>query len=154
MSRTRPWSRRAGRWSWTRTSGGDSRCWGLVHAERGQFAEAIAAHLKAGQADPEMRGFLAQTYARAGNTEQARSLVAEIEKQPTPMAGFCLAQAYASLQDREQALRWLERGLQDRFSLMPWMRRKDAGLQRPFAPLRSDPRYRELIRRMNLSEEP
>ena len=126
---------------------------GLVHGEQGRHAEAIAALLKASQGDPEMRGWLAQSYARAGNRDQALRVIAAIEQQPSPMLDFGLAAAYASLGDRTAALDRLERAYAARFSLMPWLRRRDTGLQRPFAPFRSDARYQDLIRRMHLTDE-
>jgi serine/threonine protein kinase len=129
------------------------KSFGLVHSERGLHAEAIAAHLKAAQGDPDLRWGLAVSYARAGRREQALRTVAEIEKQPSAMADWGLAQAHAVLGNREEVLRWLERGFQDRFSWMPWLRMKDAGLERPFRPYRADPRYQDLIRRMKLAEQ-
>lgn len=125
---------------------------GLVHAERGRYAEAIAAHQQAAQSDPEFSWGLAQTYARAGRKDAALRMVAEIKKHPSPMSDWGLAQVYASLGDREEALHWLEQGFQDRFSWMPWLIRKDAGLQRPFKDFNRDPRYQDLLRRMKLAE--
>ena len=92
------------------------------------------------------------SYARAGRKDLALRIVAEIKKQPSPWADWGLAEVYAVLGDREEALRWLEQAFQDRFSLMPWLRLTDAGLQRPFKPFRHDPRYQELLRRMKLSQ--
>ncbi|MGH9600773.1 MAG: tetratricopeptide repeat protein, partial [Terriglobales bacterium] len=102
--------------------------------------------------EPDLRWALAVCYARAGRKDQALRIAAEIKKQPSPWADWGLAEVYAVLGDREEALRWLEQGFQDRFSLMPWLRLKDAGLQRPFKPFRNDPRYQDLLRRMNLTD--
>lgn len=124
----------------------------LAHAERGRYTEAIAAGQKAAHADPDLRFGLAVAYARAGRKDLALRIAAEIKKQPSPWGDWGLAEVYAALGDREEALRWLDQAFQDRFSLMPWLRLRDAGLERPFKPFRHDPRYQDLLRRMNLAE--
>lgn len=122
----------------------------LAHGEGGMYTEAIAAGQKLAQVEPDLRWGLAMSYARAGRKDQALRVVDEIKKQPSPWGDWGLAEVYAVLGDRQEALRWLEQGFQDRFSLMPWLRLKDAGLERPFEPFRDDPRYQDLLRRMNL----
>jgi TolB-like protein/Tfp pilus assembly protein PilF len=124
----------------------------LVHGERGMYTEAIAAAQRLAQVEPDLRWGLAMSYARAGRKDQALRIVDEIKKEPSPWADWGLAQIYAVLGDREETLRWLEQGFQDRFSLMPWLRLRDAGLERPFKPFRDDLRYQDLLRRMNLME--
>jgi hypothetical protein len=50
---------------------------------------------------------------------------------------------YAALGDKDQAMVWLEKGCEERFN--------PGVLVRPgFDPLRSDPGFRELIRRIGL----
>jgi hypothetical protein len=57
-----------------------------------------------------------------------------------------IAYLYLSAGDREQALAWLERAYEARDPVMPY-------LGWPiYAPLRSDPRFKELVRKMNLPE--
>jgi non-specific serine/threonine protein kinase len=125
----------------------------MVQGEGGMYTEAIAAAQKLAQVEPDLRWALAMSYARARRPEMALRVVAEIKKQPSPWADWGLAEVYAMLGDREESLRWLEQAFQDRFSLMPWLRLTDAGLVRPFKPFRSDPRYQDLLRRMNLLQE-
>lgn len=123
-----------------------------IHGETGRYAEAIAASEKAAQGDPELRWLLAVSYARAGRKSAALSLAAEIKKQPSPMSEFGLATFYATVGSREEALAWLERSFQDRFSLLPWLRRRGTGVQRPFDPYWSDQRYQSLLRQMKLPQ--
>jgi hypothetical protein len=51
---------------------------------------------------------------------------------------------YAALNDKTQAMSWLEKGYEERFN--------PGVLLRPgFDPLRSDPRFQELVRRIGLN---
>jgi hypothetical protein len=60
---------------------------------------------------------------------------------PCDIAGF-----YLSAGDREQALAWLERAYEAHDPNMPY-------LGWPwYDPLRSDPRFKDLVRKMNLPE--
>jgi hypothetical protein len=57
-----------------------------------------------------------------------------------------IAALYLSAGDREQALVWVERGYEVHDPSMPY-------LGWPFyEPLRSDPRFKDLVRKMNLPE--
>ena len=120
---------------------------GYVYADRGMYEDAIAAHEKAAAADKSWKWPLAVTYARAGRTGEARMLAAELKKEPTPMNAWGLAQIYAALGEKDEAFRWLEAAYKSRFSWMPWIQKDPF-----FAPLRDDPRFQELVRRMNLPE--
>jgi hypothetical protein len=54
-----------------------------------------------------------------------------------------IAMIYASLGDSDQAMTWLEKGFEERFN--------SGVLLRPgFDPLRSDPRFQNLVRRVRL----
>jgi serine/threonine-protein kinase len=124
----------------------------LIYSEQGLSTEAIAAGQKATEANPDFRWGLGIAYARAGRRDAAYRIIEEMKRNPSAMSDWGLAQVYAVLGENEQALRWLERGFDDRFSWMPWLRQRDAGLQRPFKAFHSDARYLNLIRRMNLPE--
>ena len=50
-----------------------------------------------------------------------------------------------ALDDRDQAFAWLEKGYQSRAGNLPWMK-----VEPKFDPLRSDPRFNDLLRRMGL----
>jgi len=61
------------------------------------------------------------------------------EADPAGIAGI-----YALLGEKDQAFEWLERGYQARH-LGAWLI-----VHTPFDPLRDDPRFHDLLRRMNL----
>jgi hypothetical protein len=55
-----------------------------------------------------------------------------------------IALIYAGLNDKDQAMAWLEKAYAERFN--------PAVLMRPcFDPLRSDPRFQDLLRRIGLT---
>jgi len=125
---------------------GQSLCiLGSVYAEKGMYNEAIAVQQKAGAAGPEWRACLGRTYALAGRKEEARKIAAERAKNPLPIDAWGLAEIYAALGDKDEAFRWLEEGYKIRVSYLPWIRQNPA-----YEPLRSDPRFQDLVRRMNL----
>ncbi len=124
--------------------------WGLhvlggVYAEKAMYEEAIAAHQKAAASSPALRWALGYTYAVAGRRDEARKVAAELKKQVTPMNAWGLAEIYTALGEKDEAFRWLEVAYERRFSWMPWL-----GKERAFEPLRSEPRFQDLLRRMKL----
>jgi serine/threonine protein kinase/Tfp pilus assembly protein PilF len=124
---------------------------GAVYAEKGMYAEAIAAHQKAGAVDPDWRWGLARTYVQAGRTDEARKMLAKfLREKPKPTgawASWFLAEIYAALGDKDEAFRWLEAGYKERHSFLPWLGENPA-----YMPLRSDPRFQDLLRRMKLPD--
>jgi TolB-like protein/Tfp pilus assembly protein PilF len=122
---------------------------GVMYAEKGMYAEAIAAHQKVGAVDPDWRWGLARTYAQAGRKDEARRVLAKfLGEKPKPTgawAGWFLAEIYAALGEKDEAFRWLEAAYRERHSFLPWLADNPA-----YAPLRSDPRFQDLVRRMNL----
>jgi serine/threonine protein kinase/tetratricopeptide (TPR) repeat protein len=122
---------------------------GVMYAEKGMYAEAIAAHQKLGAVDSGWKWGLARTYAQAGRRDEARKVLAEFSVgKPTPTgawAGWFLAEAYAALGDKDEAFRWLEAAYKERHSFLPWLAYNPA-----YAPLRDDPRFADLVRRMHV----
>ncbi len=130
---------------------GSSYCWfqlGGILSSMGRHDEAIAALQKAAELQPAWGWALAVTYGRAGREAEARELLAELEQRPSP-DGLGLAMARASLGDLDEAFGWLETAYETRHRWLPWV-----GTFPAFAPLRSDPRYAELLRRLEIDFEP
>jgi serine/threonine-protein kinase len=133
---------------------------GSAYAEQKKFDEAIAVHTKAAAASQSVTWALGYTYALAGRREEALKIAADLEKKPTPMNTWGLALIHTALGDKDAAFRWLEEGFRTRFSWMPWidewMPWIDEGPSLGgdgFSPLRSDPRYRDLKRRIGIPEK-
>ncbi|MFZ0299678.1 MAG: tetratricopeptide repeat protein [Candidatus Sulfotelmatobacter sp.] len=91
---------------------------------------------------------LARAYVASGKRNEAVKLLGDLKKRSNP--GYSnaseIAMIYASLGDRDQAMNWIEKGYHERFN--------PGVLLRPgFDPLRSDPRFEELMRRIGLPGE-
>ena len=117
-----------------------------VYVDLGRYEEAISEHLKAAEAAPSFRGHLACTYAAAGRPDEARKILAEFQALPVNgWRAFMIARICTALGEKDEAFRWLN--YEHPHSTLPWVR-----VGPDWAPLRDDPRFRELLRRMNLPQ--
>jgi TolB-like protein/DNA-binding winged helix-turn-helix (wHTH) protein/Flp pilus assembly protein TadD len=125
---------------------------GLAHNHLGQAylqkhmnSEAIAElqeAVKLSNGSPTCIANLARAYAASDKKSEAVKLLGDLKRRSTPGQSFGseIAVIYASLGDTDQAMSWLERGHEERFN--------PGVLIRPgFDPLRSDPRFEDLVRR-------
>jgi len=85
-------------------------------------------------------------WARAGRKDTALSILEELkERRKTEFVpAFPIAEVCIGLDRTEEALQWLETAYQERDILLVWL--KELWV---FDPLRSDPRFQDLLRRMN-----
>ena len=98
--------------------------------------------------EPFVLGTLAHAYARAGQREEAQKLVGELKRivaEREYVPAFSLIYAYVGLDDKEQAFAWLERSYQEHKPKMVWL-----NVDPLLDPLRPDPRFHDLVRRMGL----
>ncbi len=116
---------------------------------QGRFEEAIPAFEYALQLDPDFRSArdrLGRVHLAQGNYNQA---LAQFEKarqvRESPGLFVRISEAYAALGDRENALNALEKALAAGY-------RDSDGIDASsnFDPLRDDPRFHDLLLRMNL----
>jgi TolB-like protein/DNA-binding winged helix-turn-helix (wHTH) protein/Flp pilus assembly protein TadD len=96
---------------------------------------------------PGAIGVLIRAYAHAGRRADALKLLAELRKRD--QAGYvptgAFVNAYLGLGDNEQALVWLERGCQEQSNIMQFLK-----VHPYFDPIRGDPRFKDLVRRVGL----
>jgi tetratricopeptide (TPR) repeat protein len=111
----------------------------------GDTALAIQAHEKLAATRPAWVWSLGYTYARTGRHEEARRIAAELARKVTPMGAWGLTEINIALDDRDEAIRWLDTAIARRWSWVPWI-----GFDTLFAPLRDDGRFQERLRRLNL----
>jgi tetratricopeptide (TPR) repeat protein len=89
--------------------------------------------------------FLGYAYAKTGRRREAASIIAKYSSDPT-FPGSNAALIYGALGDKDKAFGELERGFAEKedFSRMK--------VDPLFDDLRDDPRFRDLLKRMNLPE--
>jgi len=123
----------------------------IAHGHMGRFEEAIAAAQKACELSGRSAltlGVLAWAYGVAGRQGEARALLEELATQccTTYVPAVALAPAHMGLGEIDQALEWVEKGVEERdLQLICGLKSEPV-----FAPLRGHPRYQALLRKMNL----
>jgi predicted Zn-dependent protease len=120
----------------------------FVLISKGQPAEAIPILEKmVSQSDrgPGLVGLLATAYARTGRRADALRLITELnhrrEKSYIPAEAFVFP--FMALGDREQAFASLERSFQEKSTLFQYLKTHPL-----LDPLRDDPRFNDLLRRV------
>ncbi len=121
---------------------------GQAYLQKHMHDEAVAELQKAVQlsgGSPTCIANLARAYVASGKRSEAVKLLGDLKNRSNasyPHASE-IAVTYASLGDTDQAMNWLEKGYEERFN--------PSVLLRPgFDPLRSDPRFEDLVRRIGL----
>jgi TolB-like protein/DNA-binding winged helix-turn-helix (wHTH) protein/Tfp pilus assembly protein PilF len=123
---------------------------GQALVQKHNYNEAIAELQKAIELSPGSTAFtanLAYAYAVSGMRDQAAKMLNDL-KNRSPQAFSNapeIAMVYVGLDEKDQAMAWLEKGYAERFS--PWV------LMRPcFDPLRSNQSFQDLVRRVGLPQ--
>lgn len=119
-----------------------------AYANKGMYSEAVATYVRGIESDGDLahaagtkeafgkngwRGFL--QYEAAYLQEQPEAL-------PQDVAHF-----YARLGDKDKAFAWLEKAYEERSESLTWLKVDPA-----YDPLRADPRFNDLLRRVGLSQ--
>jgi TolB-like protein/Tfp pilus assembly protein PilF/predicted Ser/Thr protein kinase len=117
-----------------------------------RYLEAIASVEKAMNLDgrtPGLVAMLGRAYALSGRKAQAETLLKELHKRAASeyVLPTFFAEVYASLGNKDEAFRWLEKGYQERNWFMLFLR-----IAPRWDPLRSDPRFDDLVQRMKYPE--
>jgi tetratricopeptide (TPR) repeat protein len=121
---------------------------GSAYAEMGMYEEAIKANQKACEFGRQWKSGLALSYAMAGRNDEARLVLDELEAEATTYDTWFIAQVYAVLGQNDEAFRWLEKACgPPKQPYVPWTKHCPT-----FKSLRDDPRFDDLLRRMNLPE--
>jgi TolB-like protein/Flp pilus assembly protein TadD/tRNA A-37 threonylcarbamoyl transferase component Bud32 len=121
---------------------------GQVYEQQGLFPDALVQFQKAqGPTFLAISG-MGHLYAISGRRAEAAKILSDIRlrSQGAYIPPTYLARIYVGLGERDEAFAWLEKGYAARDSHMEFL-----GVEPAFDPLRSDPRFADLLRRMNLS---
>jgi TolB-like protein/DNA-binding winged helix-turn-helix (wHTH) protein/Flp pilus assembly protein TadD len=121
---------------------------GLAYLEKQMHDEAIVELQKAVRLSgdsPTCIANLASAYVVSGKRYEAAKLLSDLKTRSKPSYSYSpeIAVIYAALGDGNQAMNWLDKGYEERFN--------PSVLLRPgFDPLRSDPRFKDLMRRIGV----
>jgi DNA-binding winged helix-turn-helix (wHTH) protein/Flp pilus assembly protein TadD len=123
-----------------------------VYVEKGMFPQALA------QAEELRRLYgdgpaywvnKVQIYGRMGQQEQVRAELEKLEKlsRHEQLDPWAMLLAHLAAGDKEEALADLERAYSGHFNLLTCLK-----VEAAFDPLRSDPRFQDLLRRVGLAD--
>ncbi len=123
---------------------------GMGYDLKAKYPEAIAAYRKA----LTLQDFtytwlmLGHAYAMAGEEAEARKILAKMKERTKReyVPPVLWAEVHLALGEKEQALDWLEKGYQDGDPLLANIKLEPFWWQ----PLRDEPRFQALLRRLNL----
>jgi len=121
-----------------------------AYIQKEMYSEAISELEKAVRlsgGSPICTANLARAYAASRRRNEALKLLSDLKEGSNPVYSRAteIAMVYAALGDKNQAMSWLEKGYEERFN--------PGVLLRPgFDPLRSDPRFQDILRRLGLNQ--
>ncbi|MBX3278932.1 MAG: protein kinase [Acidobacteria bacterium] len=125
---------------------------GLAMSQLGRHAEAVATlehAVELSRGGAMIAGGLGYARARAGDRPGAERVLEELQRQSSPqryVSPFYSAMVYTGLGRKEPALDCLDRTWEERFCWLVWLRTEPM-----FDPLRDEPRFEDLLRRVNLA---
>ena len=125
------------------------RALAVAYGLRQQYPEAITELLKAKQvgAPPPALGFLGFFYAMSGKLDEARTLLEELSQAAKEqfVSPYAIAKIYCGLGEKDRAFAWLEKAYEVQDEHLGFMR-----FDYTMDPLRSDPRYAALMKRLGI----
>ncbi len=121
-----------------------------AYEQKGMYKEAFAELSRVleiyGRRTPSISE-LGCAYAVSGQKQDAQKMLRELEKLATQeyVDPYFIAIVHTALRDKESALVWLGKALEERSAYMTWIK-----VEPKLDSLRSDSRFQALVRRMNL----
>jgi tetratricopeptide (TPR) repeat protein len=123
---------------------------GRSYEQKGMYAEAVATFQELNKVAPDNSlAFLGHADALAGNTDEARKILAQLKQLSARryVSPYSVAMIYAGLGDKEQTLAWLERAYQQRVHNMIFLK-----VEPELDGLRSEPRFAALVQQVGLNQ--
>lgn len=120
---------------------------GRLEREQGNYQEAINVFEIIDRNDRWRLSALGYTYAISGQREKALRIIQELEKRvkESTIISIFIAQIYSGLGDNDKAFEWLDKAYEIRDPHLAQLKYQSA-----YDNIRSDPRFNELLRKMDL----
>ena len=126
---------------------------GTVYEQKSMFPEAISQFGKVSRIAGTRASFwsagLGHAYGLAGMSKQARNILKqllEVTSPLSPISPFDIAWVYLGLGEKDAALTWMDTAFAERCTPLVYQ-----DIEPVLDPLRSDPRFQNLLQRMKLS---
>jgi tetratricopeptide (TPR) repeat protein len=120
--------------------------YGIIYREKGLYDQSIKAFMKWGD-NPHALGHMGNALARAGRVAEARAVIPQLQEhiRRDGIGSYEIALVYAGLGEKDQAFAWLEKAYAVRNKGLIFLK-----VDPCVDPLRSDPRFQNLLRRVGL----
>jgi TolB-like protein/Tfp pilus assembly protein PilF len=123
---------------------------GEAYLSKGMYREGLSALEKystlsrSGAASLALLGY---SHARSGERKKSLEMIEELKaaSEQSFVPALFVALVYAGLEDRDQAFTWLEKAYEERFNRLAYLK-----VEALWDPLRSDPRFADLLRRVGI----
>ena len=125
---------------------------GQTYLAKGMNSEAapvLEKYSALSQGSVDSLALLGYSQARRRKKSQALRTIDELKEtsKNSFVPAFYFALVYAALEDKDQAFMWLEKGYDERFARFAYLK-----LEALWDPLRSDERFRDLVRRVGIPQ--
>jgi tetratricopeptide (TPR) repeat protein len=118
---------------------------GVIYREKGMYQDAIR-EFEQERGNVYVLAHLGNAYARAGRITEARETIARLkERVGKQNVTYGIALVYAGLGEKDEAFAWLEKAYKARDKGLTSLK-----IDQCLDPLRSDPRFQDLLRRVGL----
>jgi len=117
---------------------------GWIYEQKGMFEEALSALRKSWDGTMKTAS-IAHAFARSGNRPAAEKILGGLlaESKSKYISPYDIAVIHTGLDDKERALEWLNTAYEERAGFLIFVNSDPR-----FKPLRSEPRFQDLLRRM------
>jgi serine/threonine-protein kinase len=120
--------------------------------QAGRFDEALemASQMPEGPSQPMVLALKGSVYALAGRSGEARKLLEQLQEiaQKTYVPPYLFSWIYIGLEEADKCLEWLEKAVDDRDGMIIHIH-----VDPLYDPLRYQPRFQALLRKMNFTEK-
>ncbi len=123
---------------------------GWVYEQKGLYPQALEAFQRAlslTKDDANVIGLIGNAHALFGNRKEALNILDKLkaDSQQKYISSYWIAVLYASLDEKDQAIYWLDKAIEERSGGVVWLK-----VEPKLDKLRSDPRFAERLRRVGL----